>query len=85
LGDGFIFLCLSQSPAVGNRRFFIFAFGAGGVIQPFLILYLKESGLDGIQIGVIQGRTALISVLAACKKRLLPVDNMGSNRKEWSK
>jgi MFS transporter, PPP family, 3-phenylpropionic acid transporter len=43
--------------------FFIFAFAAGGVIQPFLNLYLVEVGLSGVQIGVLQGWTALIAVL----------------------
>lgn len=47
----------------GIIGFFVFAFAAGGVIQPFLMLYLKEVGLSGIQIGAIQGWTALISVL----------------------
>jgi MFS transporter, PPP family, 3-phenylpropionic acid transporter len=43
--------------------FFIFAFAAGGVIQPFLNLYLVEVGLSGTQIGILQGWTALIAVL----------------------
>jgi MFS transporter, PPP family, 3-phenylpropionic acid transporter len=47
----------------GIIGFFVFAFAAGGVIQPFLMLYLKEVGLSGAQIGILQGWTALISVL----------------------
>jgi len=43
--------------------FYIFAFAAGGVVQPFLNLYLAEVGLTGAQIGVLQGWTAFIAVL----------------------
>jgi MFS family permease len=43
--------------------FYLLAFAAGGVIQPFLNLYLSEVGLSGTQIGVIQGWTAFIAVV----------------------
>lgn len=43
--------------------FYVAAFAAGGVIQPFLNLYLNEIGLSGTQIGVLQGWTALATVL----------------------
>ncbi len=43
--------------------FYIFAFAAGGVIQPFLNIYLVEVGLTGTQIGVIQGWAALVAIV----------------------
>lgn len=53
-------------PSIFNWRiiaFYIFAFAAGGVIQPFLNLYLLEVGLTGTQIGVIQGWAAFAAIL----------------------
>lgn len=43
--------------------FYIFAFAAGGVIQPFLSLYLVEVGLTRTQIGWLQGWTAAIAII----------------------
>ena len=43
--------------------FFLFAFAAGGVIQPFLNLYLVEVGFSGAQVGVLLGYTSLAIVL----------------------
>lgn len=43
--------------------FYLLAFAAGGVIQPFLNLYLSEVGLSGAQIGILQGWTAFIAVM----------------------
>lgn len=43
--------------------FYVFAFAAGGVVKPFLNLYLVEVGLTGAQIGVLQGWTALAAVV----------------------
>jgi MFS family permease len=43
--------------------FYLFAFAAGGVIQPFLNLYLVEVGLSGAQIGVIQGWAAVVAIV----------------------
>ena len=45
------------------RFFYMFAFAAGGVVQPFLNLYLAEAGLTGAQIGLVQGSAAFIAVL----------------------
>lgn len=42
--------------------FFLFAFAAGGVVQPFINLYLVEVGLSAAQIGALQGWAALASV-----------------------
>jgi len=42
--------------------FYLLAFAAGGVIRPFLNLYLVEVGLTGTQIGILQGWTALAAV-----------------------
>lgn len=38
--------------------FFLLAFSAGGVIQPFLNLYLVEVGFSGAQVGVLLGYTS---------------------------
>lgn len=43
--------------------FYLLAFAAGGVIQPFLNLYLAEIGLSGAQIGALHGWTALGAIL----------------------
>ena len=43
--------------------FYLFAFAAGGVVQPFLNIYLVEAGLTRTQIGVLQGWTAAIAVV----------------------
>ncbi|MBU0512349.1 MAG: MFS transporter [Chloroflexi bacterium] len=43
--------------------FYLFAFAAGGVIQPFLNLYLVEAGLTRTQIGLLQGWTAAAAVI----------------------
>jgi len=43
--------------------FYLLAFATGGVIQPFLNLYLAEIGLSGAQIGALHGWTALGAVL----------------------
>ncbi|MCI0474841.1 MAG: MFS transporter, partial [Anaerolineales bacterium] len=43
--------------------FFILAFSAGGVIQPFLNLYLIEVGLSGTQIGILHGWAALVTIV----------------------
>ena len=43
--------------------FYIFAFAAGGVIKPFLNLYLVEVGFSGTQVGVLLGYTSLFIVL----------------------
>lgn len=54
------------NPSILNWRiiaFYIFAFAAGGVIQPFLNLYLIEVGLTGTQIGFIQGWAAFTAVI----------------------
>jgi MFS family permease len=61
----------SDAPAISAvpRRdwrivgFYIFAFAAGGVVKPFLNLYLIEVGLSGSQIGVLQGGTAFVAVV----------------------
>lgn len=45
--------------------FYVFAFAAGGVIQPFLNLYLVEEGFTALQIGVIHGWGALAAVIIA--------------------
>jgi PPP family 3-phenylpropionic acid transporter len=42
--------------------YYLLAFGSGGVIKPFLNLYLVEVGLTGTQIGIIQGWTALVAI-----------------------
>jgi PPP family 3-phenylpropionic acid transporter len=42
--------------------YYLLAFGSGGVVKPFLNLYLVEVGLTGTQIGIIQGWTALGAV-----------------------
>lgn len=42
---------------------YIFAFAAGGVIQPFLNIYLLEVGLTGVEIGIILGWAALLTVV----------------------
>lgn len=44
--------------------FFVLAFSAGGVIQPFLNLYLIEVGLSGTQIGILHGWAALVTIVA---------------------
>jgi PPP family 3-phenylpropionic acid transporter len=43
--------------------FYVFAFAAGGVVQPFLNLYLVEIGLSASRIGVIYGWAALAAVI----------------------
>ena len=43
--------------------FYLFAFGSGGIIKPFLNLILVEVGLTGTQIALMQGWTALIAVV----------------------
>lgn len=43
--------------------FYILAFASGGVIRPFLNIYLVEIGLTGTQIGMLQGGTALVTVV----------------------
>lgn len=43
--------------------FYIFAFASGGVIKPFLNLYLVEVGFSGTQVGVLLGYTSLFIVL----------------------
>jgi len=43
--------------------FFLLAFAAGGVIQPFLNLYLVEVGFSGAQVGVLLGYTSFAIVL----------------------
>jgi MFS family permease len=43
--------------------FFVLAFSAGGVIQPFLNLYLIEVGLSGAQIGILHGWAALVTLI----------------------
>ncbi len=45
--------------------FFLLAFAAGGVIQPFLNLYLVEVGFSGAQVGVLLGYTSFAIVLVA--------------------
>ncbi len=54
----------SHRPRVGWRiiAYYLLAFGSGGVIAPFLNLYLVEAGLTGTQIGIMQGWTALVAV-----------------------
>ena len=54
----------SQRPHIGWRiiAYYLLAFGSGGVIQPFLNLYLVEAGLTGTQIGIMRGWTALVAV-----------------------
>jgi MFS family permease len=42
--------------------YYLLAFGSGGVIKPFLNLYLVEVGLTGTQIGIMQGWTALVAI-----------------------
>ena len=43
--------------------FFILAFAAGGVVQPFLNLYLVEVGFSGAQVGVLLGYTSFAIVI----------------------
>lgn len=43
--------------------FFLLAFAAGGVIQPFLNLYLVEVGFSGAQVGDLLGYTSFAIVL----------------------
>lgn len=43
--------------------FFVLAFSAGGVIQPFLNLYLVEVGLSSTQIGILHGWAALVTLI----------------------
>ena len=43
--------------------FYVFAFAAGGVVQPFLNLYLVEIGLSASRIGVIYGWASLAAVI----------------------
>jgi PPP family 3-phenylpropionic acid transporter len=43
--------------------FYLSAFAAGGVVQPFLNLYLVEAGFSRTQIGWLQGWTAAIAVV----------------------
>jgi MFS family permease len=43
--------------------FYVFAFAAGGVVQPFLNLYLVEAGLSASQIGAVHGWAALAAVI----------------------
>jgi len=43
--------------------FFLLAFAAGGVIQPFLNLYLVEVGFSGAQVGILLGYTSFAIVL----------------------
>lgn len=38
--------------------FYLLAFAAGGIVQPFLNVYLAEAGLSGAQIGLLHGATA---------------------------
>jgi PPP family 3-phenylpropionic acid transporter len=45
--------------------YYVFAFAAGGVVKPFLNLYLTEIGLSGSQIGVLYGWAALAAVAIA--------------------
>lgn len=45
--------------------YYVFSFAAGGLVKPYLNLYLVEVGLNGIQIGLIQGWTAFVIVLLA--------------------
>jgi MFS transporter, PPP family, 3-phenylpropionic acid transporter len=57
---------LTAANAPTDRRiiaFYLLAFAAGGVIQPFLNLYLAEIGLSGAQIGALHGWTALSTIL----------------------
>lgn len=42
--------------------FFVLAFAAGGVIQPFLNLYLVEVGFSGAQVGMLNGYSSLAIV-----------------------
>ena len=58
----------------GMVGFYIFAFAAGGVVKPFLNLYLIEVGLTGSQVGVLQGWTALVAVM------ITPVIGMVADR-----
>ncbi|MBN1284668.1 MAG: MFS transporter [Anaerolineae bacterium] len=60
-------LSRTSTPAVTRRDwrlifFYVLAFASGGVIRPFLTIYLVEIGMTGAQIGVLQGVTALITV-----------------------
>lgn len=43
--------------------FYLLAFAAGGIVQPFLNVYLAEVGLSGAQIGLLHGVTAGITIL----------------------
>jgi len=43
--------------------YYLLAFASAGVIKPFLNLYLAEVGLSGTQIGILQGWTALVTVV----------------------
>lgn len=43
--------------------FYLVTFAAGGVIRPFLNLYLIEVGLTGTQIGILQSWAALATVV----------------------
>jgi nitrate/nitrite transporter NarK len=54
----------SHRPRVGWRiiAYYLLVFGSGGVIAPFLNLYLVEAGLTGTQIGIMRGWTALVAV-----------------------
>lgn len=62
---------LPQSPDSRQRGGFdprlivlyVLVFAAGGVIQPFLTLYLQEVGLSGTEIGVIFGWASLLAVV----------------------
>jgi PPP family 3-phenylpropionic acid transporter len=54
-----------RAPLVGWGivAFYLFTFTSGGCIRPFVNLYLAEIGMDGTQIGLLQGWTALATVL----------------------
>lgn len=54
-----------SGPGIDGRiyAFYLFAFAAGGVVQPFLSLYLVEAGLTRTQIGWLQGWTAVAAVV----------------------
>lgn len=43
--------------------FYLLAFAAGGIVQPFLNIYLAEAGLSGAQIGLLHGVTAGATIL----------------------
>lgn len=43
--------------------FYLLAFAAGGIVQPFLNVYLAEVGLSGAQIGLLHGVTAGATIL----------------------